>query len=108
MLDDGKTLKGAMFDEIRQETGLVVEQSRLVSLGTCFTSVGLLDETLTLYAAHCPEIADAHAGGLEEENEIISNIKVFPIEEVPLNDSKIRLLLQAAKEKRIFSYNEVC
>lgn len=103
---DANTLKGAMFDEIRQETGLTISSDRLVEIGSSLSSPGLLDEEYVLYAAHCPEILLAKAEGLIEEEEVISNVKVFDIDAAPFEDAKLRCLVHAALDKNVFVHNE--
>ena len=46
------------------------------SCNTSFAPIssGLLDETYTVYAAHCPEMHNARAEGLVDEDEAIANV----------------------------------
>lgn len=106
MLDAGATLVGAMFDEIKQETGLTIGADRLIEIGNAYSSPGLLDEEYTLYAAHCPEMQQASAGGNEEEQEVISSVEVFALKDAPLHDAKLRCLLQAAESTNVFKTND--
>lgn len=101
MLDE-KTLSGAMFDEIKEETGLVVGRDMLKPLGNAFSSPGLLDEQFAFYSAHCVDIEAARAGGNAEEDEVISKVKLFSIDNAPLQDAKTICLLEMARRAGVF------
>ena len=103
---DGNTLQGAMFNEIKEETGLVINKDRLVSLGNTFASPGILDEEFALYAAYCPEIENAKAGGNYDENEYISKVHAFPKNDIPFDDAKTLVLLSAAERMKIFEFDK--
>ena len=101
MLDD-KTLSGAMFDEIKEETGLVIKNDMLFFLGEAYSSPGLLDEKFAFYSAYCADAALAHAGGVMEDNEVISKVKLFPIDQAPLDDAKTICLIELARRAGLF------
>lgn len=101
MLDDKASLSGAMFDEIREETGLVVPPASLREIGTCLASPGLIDERWTLYAAHVPALSEATAWGCLAEGEVIESVCAFPLSSLPLHDAKLRCLLQAASAQGV-------
>ena len=100
---ENKTLKGAMFDEIREETGIVVSEDRLLCIGkNVFSSSGILDEEFTVFSAYCPEMVDAVPCGNYEEDEIISKVQAFPIKNIPMDDGKVGIALSFADRMKLF------
>jgi len=99
MADGNGTLRGQMFTEIYEETGLVVDIQDLKSHGVApYTSCGLLDETCELFSMKIsPEsifsgFEDVH--GNQDEGELITNIKAFPLSEArTFEDGKLHMLL---------------
>jgi len=99
---DGKgDLKGQMFKELEEETGLALninDLSHHVS-ETPYTSSGLLDETLELYSMQVsPEVmkgvvADKSHGN-KEEGEMITKVRAVSLTDArALEDGKLRILL---------------
>ena len=105
MADGTGTLKGQMFKEIEEETGLVLNVRDLVHYDTMspYTSSGLLDETLELYSMQVsPDVittADtASPLGNRVEGEIITNVVGVSLSDArtlarTMEDGKLRILL---------------
>jgi 8-oxo-dGTP pyrophosphatase MutT (NUDIX family) len=93
---DGETnnIKGKMIDEIKEETGIFPEKEKLMYLGTSYSSCGITDEQYIFFSleinSNC--VLDLHPENLGTDDEIISNIQVFNINEVPTEDVKILAL----------------
>ena len=104
MADVNGTLKGQMFTEIQEETGLTLNVNELVHHQhmSPYTSCGLLDETLELYSMQVsPDVmtkATSTVLGNTEEGEVITNVSAVPLSDArTLEDGKLRMLLSAVK-----------
>ena len=104
MADGNGTLKGQMFNEIKEETGLTLNVNELVHHGDAspYTSSGLLDETLELYSMQVsPDVmtkAMRTVLGKKEEGELITNVCAVPLSDArTLEDGKLRMLLSIVK-----------
>lgn len=82
MIDDGESPERAACRETLEETGLTIEQSTLVNVGTFMLSPGVLSEQTTIYLADTDlrqvDINEVH--GEEHENEAIT-LRLFSYEE---------------------------
>lgn len=110
-------LRGRMFDEVREETGIVVALEDLVRLPDApMSSPGLLDETYELFAYRIdpegipvwgamrnkePEADEGY--GLRAEGEVISDVVAWSIDDpVARKDGKLLMLVQAARSAGVF------
>lgn len=102
MVDDHGDVKGQMFKEIAQETGLEVCAKDLVPLGEApFSSPGLLDETLELFSLEVDRrlLLGRTSASLGEtaEGEVITKVRAFDVcDPTARHDAKLRLLLEVA------------
>lgn len=103
---DGKgDLKGQMFKELEEETGLALNINDLShhAFETPYTSSGLLDETLELYSMQVsPDvmkgIASDQTRGKTEEGEMITKVRAVSLTDArALEDGKLRILLSSVK-----------
>lgn len=106
MADGTGTLKGQMFKEIEEETGLALNVRDLVYHGTesPYTSSGLLDETLELYSMEVSldvvkkVKTESSPRGNRDEGEIITNVVGVSLSDArtlsrTMEDGKLRILL---------------
>lgn len=102
MADSTGTLKGQMFKEIQEETGLSLNIKDLHhhALTSPYTSSGLLDEKLELYSMQISphamkKKADSVCGKLSE-GEVITNVDAVPLDDArTFEDGKLRILLSS-------------
>lgn len=104
MADGSGTLRGQMFTEIQEETGLTLNINDLVHHQDMspYTSCGLLDEALELYSMQVSPDVMANAArpvlGNTEEGEVITNVSAVLLSDArTLEDGKLRILLSAIK-----------
>lgn len=106
-MDNQGTLRSAMLNEIREETGLSVENTNeMRELSSApHASPGLLDETFRLFSLEVTtgcvlerlaQRGDA-AMGCRDEGEIITRVSAFPVDSAPKEDAKFCILLDAAR-----------
>lgn len=97
MADGNGSLKGQMFTEIKEETGLALNIHDLVHHASPYTSCGLLDETLELYSMQIsPSAMTASTAklGNSDEGEVITNVcAVSKTDPRTLEDGKLQILL---------------
>lgn len=97
MADGDGTLKGQMFKEIQEETGLTLNIQDLKHHAAApYTSCGLLDERLELYSMRIDPDVMAKAGsqGNRAEGELITNVEAVPLTDPrTLEDGKLQMLL---------------
>ena len=116
-------LRGRMFDEVREETGIVVAKEDLVRLPDApMSSPGLLDETYELFACRIdPEglpvwgetegeeeeaVVEKRGEvyGLRAEGEVISHVVARSIEDpIARADGKLLMLVEAARSAGVLS-----
>lgn len=99
MADGSGLLKGQMFKEIEEETGLSLNVNDLEhhANDNPHTSCGLLDERLELYSMeispHVIKTSDQIRGNFDQ-GEIITNVEAVPVHDARVrNDGKLRVLL---------------
>lgn len=105
MADGNGDLKGQMFNELKEETGLALNINDLShhAFETPYTSSGLLDETLELYSMQVsPDVMKDVDGdqtrGNKEEGEIIAKVHAVSLTDArALEDGKLRILLSTVK-----------
>lgn len=105
MADGHGTLKGQMFKEIEEETGLALNVHQLTHHGDVspFTSAGLVDETLELYSMQIsPDVMNDGTrhefGGNRSEGELIVNVAAVPLSDPRVReDGKLRILLSVVE-----------
>ena len=102
MADGNGTLRGQMFTEIEEETGLTLNVHDLQAVDAApYTSCGLLDETLQLYTMQIPPntltaTPEDKPRGNAAEGELITNVCAVPLSDPrTLEDGKLRILLSA-------------
>ena len=97
MADGDGTLKGQMFKEIQEETGLALNIHDLKHhAGAPYTSCGLLDERLELYSMCIdPNVLTKTAPrGNRAEGELITNVEAVPLTDPrTLEAGKLQMLL---------------
>lgn len=65
-------------------------------MGVSGSSVGILDETYHFFSYECRSASEQDGGApCGTEDEVISDVKWFPVDEAPLDDVKMRCLLAA-------------
>ena len=104
MVDGDGDLKGQMFKELEEETGLALNINDLShAVETPYTSSGLLDETLELYSMQVsPDVMKDVVGdqtrGNKEEGEMITKVRAVSLTDArTLEDGKLRILLSSVK-----------
>lgn len=105
MADGNGDLKGQMFKELEEETGLALNINDLShhAFETPYTSSGLLDETLELYSMQVsPDVlrglASDQTRGNKEEGEMITKVRAVSLTDArALEDGKLRILLSSVK-----------
>jgi hypothetical protein len=105
MADGNGDLKGQMFNELKEETGLALNINDLShhAFEAPYTSSGLLDETLELYSMQVsPDVmkglASDQTRGNKEEGEMITKVRAVPLTDArTLEDGKLRILLSSVK-----------
>lgn len=104
MADGDGDLKGQMFKELEEETGLALNINDLShAVETPYTSSGLLDETLELYSMQVsPDVMKDVDGdqtrGNKEEGEMITKVRAVSLTDArALEDGKLRILLSSVK-----------
>ena len=111
MIDPGGTCVGTAFNEVKEETGLVISMADLTEVGKDIVlSPGLCDEEISLYTCRIPhdERFDAsmvQTGELGESNEVITKIQMVGIDDMSRRsnvDAKTTLLIDCATKKGIF------
>lgn len=100
MIDDKGDVRGRMFDEIREETGLLVNVKSLVHHTDVrpYTSCGILDEKMELFSMEVdPSIMKSRTFsvcGNVAEGEIISNVEFISADDPrAMEDGKLHMLL---------------
>tara|TARA_B100000214_G_scaffold375310_1_gene361112 strand:+ start:4533 stop:5225 length:693 start_codon:yes stop_codon:yes gene_type:complete len=105
MVDGEENIKGKMFDEIYEETGIISNDvNNLIPLGKTYSSCGILDEEIYLYSLNIDSscVQDLHPGNCGIDDEIITNISVFDINNAPTSDMKFLALRCRADDLGIF------
>ena len=104
MADGNGDLKGQMFTEIKEETGLTLNMANLKhhTFRAPYTSSGLLDEALELYSMEIsPEVMTGIVDkprGCHEDGEVITNVDAVSLTDArALEDGKLRILLSSIK-----------
>lgn len=105
MADGNGDLKGQMFKELEEETGLALNINDLShhAFETPYTSPGLLDETLELYSMQVsPDVMKGLDGdqtrGNKDEGEMITKVRAVSLTDArALEDGKLRILLSSVQ-----------
>tara|TARA_X000000368_G_scaffold357197_1_gene299490 strand:- start:137 stop:892 length:756 start_codon:yes stop_codon:yes gene_type:complete len=105
MVDGKGDLKGQMFKELEEETGLALNINDIShhAFEAPYTSSGLLDETLELYSMQVsPDVMKGDSTdqprGNKEEGEMITKVRAVSLTDArALEDGKLRILLSSVK-----------
>lgn len=106
MLDgETKSIKGKMMNEIEEETGIIIEEEKLVYLDTSYSSCGITDERYIFFSMEInpSSVLNISPENLGTDDEIINSIHIFNINEAPQEDVKflaLKCLFLDAKYKR--------
>ena len=96
MMDDDNNAKGKMFDELYEETGIDVNNSKneMVQVPTVYSSPGILDEQYHLFSIEIEEEElKSMTIGNKNDDEIITSVASFNIKSCPTDDVKLLALL---------------
>tara|TARA_A100001015_G_scaffold237898_1_gene270620 strand:+ start:7369 stop:8091 length:723 start_codon:yes stop_codon:yes gene_type:complete len=88
MIDESNNIHSKMMDEITEETGIEPKAEELNYMGKGFTSCGLLDEEISFYEMEIDSTTVLNINKCGTDEEIISDIQFFPIDENPCDDMK--------------------
>ena len=93
MPDETGTLRGQMFKEIQEETGLTLNINNLTHHESSYMSPGLLDETLELYSMHI-------SPDMRTTNSRCGNVEAVSLSDPrTLDDAKLCILICAVDLK---------
>lgn len=111
MIDPGGTCTGTAFKELKEETGMVINESQLTLLeANVVLSPGLCDEEISLYAYRIPidfDVSTVATDQLGENGEVITNVRLVDIENINQenSDAKTMLLVQSARSRGLFAHS---
>ena len=88
MVDESDNIHGKMMDEIMEETGIKPEGDKLHYMGKGFSSCGLLDEEVSFYEMEINRPSSLNVQSCGTYEEFISDIQLFPIDEICCEDVK--------------------